>query len=77
MTEREIKRLEKKCYECEHELNKALAFLGNAASAVLGYDVVAELCVDGEIEFRTIGSDGIPNDFSYIRMEDVLTKINR
>ena len=75
MTEREIKRLEKKVYKCEIELNGALSQLATAVSSVLGYDVVAELCGGSEIEFRIMRSDGIAVDSSCIRMEDVLKKL--
>ena len=77
MTEREIKRLERKVYKCESELNGALSQLANAASSVLGYEVIADYCHGDEIEFRVVDDNDMADSETCITMEDVLTKINR
>ena len=76
MTEKKLRKLEDRCYRISSELSGALANLSSAASEVLGYDVIADLCGGGEIEFRMIDQYDVPDDFSCIRIEDVINKLN-
>ena len=75
MKEKELKRLEQKVYDYEAKANGALAELANAATQILGYEVVADLCHGSEIEFRIIDDNGRPDSDSCIRMEEVIEKI--
>lgn len=75
MTIREIKRLEQKVYEYETKLNGSLQKLAAAASLVLGYDVVADLCNGNEIEFRVFGDKDVSDTDSCIRINEILTQI--
>lgn len=72
---RELKRLEKKVYDYESKLNGSLEGLAIAASLVLGYEVVADLCHGNEIEFRVYGDNDVPDTDSCIKMEEVIAKI--
>lgn len=59
------------------ELSIKLGRLSNLATDVLGFDVRADLCSGGEIEFRCVDDRGYVDDFSTIRMEDVIRKIEK
>ena len=48
--------------------------LSRAASVFYGKNVDAEICAGGEIEFRLIGEDEIPDSDNTIRLEDILNK---
>lgn len=48
--------------------------LSRVASAFYGKIIEAEICGDGEIEFRLIGEDEIPDSNSTIILEDILNK---
>ena len=74
---RELKRLEQEVYECEAKLGASLEKLTRTASLVLGYEVVADLCNGSEIEFRTISDNGVPDDDSCIRVEDILAELKK
>jgi len=76
MTKTALRKLESKCYQCENELNASLGKLGSAASEILGYNVVADLCSGGsEIEFRKMSPDGTLDSDSCIRIEELLNKL--
>jgi len=75
MTEKKLKSLERKCYEAESKLNHALADLANAASEILGFEVIADICNGSEIEFRQVDKFGSVDDFDCIRMEGILSKL--
>lgn len=75
MTKRQIKAAEDRCYRMAAELTGALEKLSSMASEVLGYDVRADLCGGGEIEFRTVDGCGYVDDYCCIRMEEVLNKL--
>lgn len=65
-----------KCYKAIRNLSEELQRLSNMASDVLGYNVVAMCCSDGEIELRP-STDGYITEIEDIPMrpEDVLEKI--
>ena len=69
---RELKRLEQKVFDYEAKLNSSLQELAKAASLALGYEVAADLCNGGEIEFRRVMGDGVPDTDSCIYLEDIL-----
>lgn len=48
--------------------------LSRVASVFYGKNVDAKICAGGEIEFRLIGEDGIPDSDNTIRIEDILNK---
>lgn len=77
MNKKKLIKLQDKCFSCENALQSALSELAIAASEVLGYEVVADLCNGSEIEFRTITDDGVPDNDSCIRIEDVLAELNK
>ena len=77
MTEKQLRHLEEKIYKFSNELTCALNILGSKASEVLGYDVVADLCGGGEIEFRKKSEEGYVDADSYIRMEDVIKRLKK
>lgn len=77
MDKKKLIKLQDKCFSCENALNKALSNLAVAASEVLGYDVVADLCHGSEIEFRSVTDGDIPNSNSCIRMEDILAELKK
>ena len=56
------------------DLSSKLQELGRAASERLGYDVVADLCNGGEIEFRRVMGDGVPDTDDCILLEDILAQ---
>lgn len=60
--------------KAENTLNAKLGVLALLASEILGYEVVADLCSEANIEFRRVEKDGVA-DFDNIRIEDVLSKI--
>lgn len=75
MTIKELCRIENKVYDLSASLMCQLRILGKAASEILGYQVDADLCNGNEIEFRTVGEDGIADTNSCIRMEEVIDKL--
>ena len=78
MKAKELKRLEQKVYDYETEVNCALGELANAATQVLGYEVVADLCSGcSEIEFRVVSDNGVPDTDSCIKMEEVISALRR
>ena len=77
MDKNKLIKLQNKCFSCECALNKALSNLATAASEVLGYEVVADLCGGSEIEFRTITDNGVADSNSCIRIEDVLAELKK
>jgi hypothetical protein len=74
MTDYSIKILNSICLRLSIRLSNKLQDLSLAVSERLGYDVVADICKGGEIEFRRILEDGVPDANSCILIEDVLTK---
>lgn len=77
MDKKKLIKLQDKCFSCENALNKALSNLAVAASEVLGYEVVADICHGSEIEFRTITDNDVPDSNSCIRMEDILAELKK
>lgn len=54
------------------DLMSAAEELSRIASDYLGYEVKAELCSGSEIEFRRVADDGLSDDDSTIRLEDII-----
>lgn len=72
MTDKEkLKALERECYLANDLLHAKLEMLSKIASKILGYCVIADMCGDNEIEFRKVNDNGIPDDFSTIRIEEI------
>ena len=76
MTERQLIRLEENCLNAANRLSCSLQRLAIAASEVLGYEVVADICEGEEIEFRRVAEDGVADAFSCIRMEEIIDLLN-
>lgn len=74
-SKKKILDLEKKVLDASAHLDSALGQLGAAASEILGYEVVADICNGDEIEFREVGDNGVEDAFSCIRIEEVIDKI--
>lgn len=74
MTDKQIINLNNKAISLSIALSSKLQELACAASERLGYDVVADLCNGGEIEFRRIMRDGVPDTDSCIYLEDILAQ---
>lgn len=73
--ENKLKSMEQKCYKIESELDAALSKLSIMASEILGYEVCADLCHGGEIEFRRVDDFDVVDSFDCIRMENVIDKL--
>ena len=52
-----------------------LGMLSETATKILGYCVIADICGGNEIEFRKMNNNGIPDDFSTIRIEEILKSV--
>lgn len=76
MTERQLRRLEENCLNIANRLYCSLQQLAIAASEILGYEVVADICEGEEIEFRRVAEDGVADAFSCIRMEEIIDRLN-
>ena len=74
MTNKQIIGINNKVLSLSNELSCELQELAHAASERLGYDVVADLCTGGEIEFRRVMGDGVPDTDSCILLEDILAQ---
>lgn len=72
MTNKRIIYLSYRVQALSISLSSKLQELARAASERLGYEVVADLCNGGEIEFRRVMEDGVPDTDSCIRIEDIL-----
>ena len=75
MTERQLRALEENCLENSNRLSCSLQVLARAASEVLGYEVVADICGGSAIEFRRVGEEGVADAFSCIRMEEIIERL--
>ena len=76
MTEHQLRRLQDKCLQKSSELTGALGLLGSAASEILGYEVVADICNGEEIEFREVDDYGVADADSTIYIEELIDIIN-
>ena len=74
MTNKQIINLNNKVLSLSNELSCKLQELAHTASERLGYDVVADLCNGGEIEFRRVMGDGVPDTNNCILLEDILAQ---
>jgi hypothetical protein len=74
MRDKQIINLNNKALSLSIELSNKLQELARAASERLGYDVVADLCNGGEIEFRRVMEDGVPDTDSCLLLDDILTQ---
>lgn len=59
------------------QLSYKLGRLSNLATDALGFNVQADLCGGGEIEFRCVDDRGYVDAFSTITMEDIIRKIEK
>ena len=76
MTDKEkLQVLETECYLANDLLLAKLGMLSETATKILGYFVIADICGGNEIEFRKVNNNGIPDDFSTIRMEEILKSV--
>lgn len=74
MTDKQIIKLNNNVLSLSIDLSSKLHELARATSERLGYDVVADLCNGGEIEFRRVMDDGVPDTDSCIYLEDILAQ---
>ena len=74
MTDKQIIELNNNVLSLNNDLSCKLQELGRIASERLGYDVIADLCNGGEIEFRVIMGDGVADSDSCIRLEEILAQ---
>jgi hypothetical protein len=58
-------------------LGSSLQKLSTIASELYGTEVTADLCNGFEIEFRENDERGYIDDYSTIRIEDILNRIDR
>jgi hypothetical protein len=56
----------------DRRLLESLCRLGEIASERLGYEVVADICGGGEIEFRIVLEDGVADHNSTIQLEGII-----
>ena len=70
----ELRRVERRVFNASNRLNTALEELSNIATEIYGEDLQADLCSDGEIEFRRRGRDGYVDDYDYVKIEDIEKK---
>lgn len=75
MTENKLRILENRVYNKLSDMQSNLEELAKAASEILGFEVIADICNGSEIEFRTRNDRGYVEDSSCIRMEDVIRKL--
>ena len=54
------------------EITNELGKLSALASAILGYEVVADLCNGDEVEFRRVLPNGSPDTNDCIRIEGII-----
>ena len=59
------------------ELSEKLGKLSRLATDVLGFNVQADLCGGGEIEFRCEDDRGYVDAFSTIRMEEIIDNLRK
>lgn len=71
-TKKQLLSAYKKVEDAERKLMFAAQDLSRIASDYLGYEVNAELCAGSEIEFRRVLKDGLSDDISTIRLEDII-----
>ena len=71
-----IIKAEQDCYDAEMFLKSRLRVLSDLASQAFGEPLHADMCGGSEIEFRRCNEDGYGvDDFSCIRMEEVLSRL--
>lgn len=77
ITIKELSRIEDRVYRYSSSLTGELEKLGNIASKILGFEVIADICGGEEIEFREVGKGDYVKDFTCLRMEDVIAELKR
>jgi len=77
VTVKQLKLIEKRIYLYEKYLSSALNQLSSAASEIMGRELHADICNGGEIEIREIDAHGFIDDFSCIRMEELINKLSQ
>ena len=77
ITIKELSRIEDRVYRYSSSLTGELEKLGNIASKILGFEVIADICGGEEIEFREVEKGDCVKDFTCLRMEDVIAELKR
>ena len=62
------------CLKLNNRLECKMGKLGRLATEIYGEELVADMCVGSEIEFRRLDDDGFVDADSTIRIEDIITK---
>ena len=75
MTEKQLRKIKDRIYRLSSDLTGELERLSSVATDILGYEVIADLCSGGEIEFRSTNKEGYVDVFSNIRFEDVIKRL--
>lgn len=75
VTEKRLMSAYNKVLDYENKLSSALGELGKLVSSIYDEDITADLCNDGEIEFRRLFSRD--EDKIAIRIEDVIAKLKK
>ena len=75
MNKKQLLKEYKKALDAENAANIALQELSRTASDVLGEDVIADICVGGEIEFRHVDECGAADEYDTILLEDIIERI--
>lgn len=76
MTKKQLLRQQSRCLEYSNKMFGALEVLSQLASTVLEYEVRADICNGGEIEFRRVDEFNYVDSNCTIRIEDVLKRLN-
>ena len=66
-----LKKLEANVLTASAQLSVALGKLSSVASEIYGEELNADLCAGGEIEYRTVDSNGYIDSFVTLRLEDI------
>lgn len=66
-----LKKLETNVLAASAQLSAALGKLSSVASEIYGEEISADLCAGGEIEYRTVDSNGYIDSFATLRLEDI------
>ena len=76
MSKKELLKAYNNVLKLDRLLSGALNTLSEAASAYAGTTLQADICGGGEIEFRQVDERGYANDFSTLRLEELLGNAN-
>lgn len=73
---KQINRFEKKAIKESGELLSTLQILGKLASEATGVELVADICNGEELEFREVAPDGVDNEKTCYKKEDLFKGYN-